>query len=152
MMRSLFRLGFAMILPAGAGSAWAKDKKILFSAAPPGVQATIKKTTDAGATLEKVEVEVEDEGGESRTTCTLCRTKCRRSRPATRPRQVRGTAALCAGQNEAVATGCPTHRAAKLANAAGEPAANECCRRRARLATAPSGHGAKCFVETMRKR
>ena len=61
MMHPLFRVGFATILLAAASSAWAKDKEILFSAAPPGVQATIKKTTDAGATLEKVEVE--EEGG-----------------------------------------------------------------------------------------
>jgi uncharacterized glyoxalase superfamily protein PhnB len=52
----------AIALVALSSSAWAKDKEILFSAAPPGVQATIKKTTDAGATLEKVEMEEESKG------------------------------------------------------------------------------------------
>ena len=42
-----------------AGHAVAKDKEIVLSAAPPAVQATIKKVTDAGATLEKVEMEEE---------------------------------------------------------------------------------------------
>lgn len=40
----------------------AKDKQIALEAAPSGVQATIKKVTDAGATLEKVEIE-EESGG-----------------------------------------------------------------------------------------
>jgi hypothetical protein len=43
-------------------SVFAKDKEIALKDAPAGVQATIKKTTDAGATLEKVEVE-EESGG-----------------------------------------------------------------------------------------
>ena len=43
-------------------SAPAKDKEITLADAPAGVQETIKKTTDAGATLEKVEVE-EESGG-----------------------------------------------------------------------------------------
>jgi uncharacterized glyoxalase superfamily protein PhnB len=41
---------------------FAKDKELALKDAPEGVQATIKKTTDAGATLEKVEVE-EESGG-----------------------------------------------------------------------------------------
>ena len=44
-----------------ATPASAKDKAIALSAAPAGVQATIARTTAAGATLEKVELE--DEGG-----------------------------------------------------------------------------------------
>ena len=40
----------------------AKDKEIQLVAAPAGVQATVKKTTDAGATLEKIEIE-EESGG-----------------------------------------------------------------------------------------
>jgi uncharacterized glyoxalase superfamily protein PhnB len=40
----------------------AKDKEIPLGSAPAGVQATIKKTTDAGATLEKVELEEESSG------------------------------------------------------------------------------------------
>ena len=40
--------------------AFAKDKEIQLTAAPAGVQATLKKTTDAGATLEKIE---EESGG-----------------------------------------------------------------------------------------
>ena len=62
MMQLFFRTTSVAFVLAVASSAWAKDKEILFSAAPPGVQATIKKTTDAGATLEKVEVE-EESGG-----------------------------------------------------------------------------------------
>jgi len=42
--------------------ALAKDKEIPLTAAPAGVQATIKKVTDAGAKLEKVEME-EESGG-----------------------------------------------------------------------------------------
>jgi predicted lactoylglutathione lyase len=40
----------------------AKDKEIALTTAPAGVQATIKKVTDAGAILEKVEKE-EESGG-----------------------------------------------------------------------------------------
>ena len=39
-----------------------KDKEIALAETPAAVQATIKKTTDAGATLEKVEVEQESGG------------------------------------------------------------------------------------------
>ncbi len=42
----------ASVLPAAA-----KDKEITLAEAPAGVQATIKKTVDAGAILEKVEIE-----------------------------------------------------------------------------------------------
>ena len=47
-----------------AAPAIAKDKAIDLQSAPPGVQATIKKTTDAGAVLEKVELE-EESGGKT---------------------------------------------------------------------------------------
>lgn len=42
----------------------AKDKEIKFQDAPAGVQATIKKVTDAGARLEKVELEEESGGAQ----------------------------------------------------------------------------------------
>jgi uncharacterized membrane protein YkoI len=45
-----------------AATAFAKDKEIQLNDAPAGVQATVKKTTDAGATLQKVEIE-EESGG-----------------------------------------------------------------------------------------
>src|SRR3954470_8238791 len=45
-------LAFALLATASA-----KDKELAFSAVPPAVQATIQKTVDAGATLEKVEME-----------------------------------------------------------------------------------------------
>jgi uncharacterized glyoxalase superfamily protein PhnB len=45
-----------------AAPVFGKDKEVPLKDTPEGVQATIKKTTDAGATLEKVELE-EESGG-----------------------------------------------------------------------------------------
>ncbi len=47
-----------------ASSSFGKDKEIRLPDAPAGVQATIKKVTDAGATLEKVELEEESGGSQ----------------------------------------------------------------------------------------
>ncbi len=55
-MKTLLALLIALSIPA-----FAKDKEITLAEAPAGVQATIKKATDAGATLEKIELE-EDSG------------------------------------------------------------------------------------------
>jgi uncharacterized glyoxalase superfamily protein PhnB len=46
-----------LTLPAAA-----KDKEIPLTAAPAGVQATVKKVIAAGATVEKVELEEESDG------------------------------------------------------------------------------------------
>ena len=51
-----------VIWTAFTATAGAKDKEIQLKDAPAGVQATVKKTTDAGATLQKVEIE-EESGG-----------------------------------------------------------------------------------------
>src|SRR5215213_3533233 len=52
----------AAALLFATGPLFAKDKEVALKDVPAGVQATIKKTTDAGATLEKVEIE-EESGG-----------------------------------------------------------------------------------------
>ena len=49
----------AAMLLFSVSASFAKDKEIKLQDAPAGVQATIKKMTDAGATLEKVELEEE---------------------------------------------------------------------------------------------
>jgi len=49
----------AAMLLFSASASFAKDKEIKLQDTPAGVQATIKKMTDAGATLEKVELEEE---------------------------------------------------------------------------------------------
>ena len=46
----------AAMLLFSASASFAKDKEIKLQDAPAGVQATIKKMTDAGATSEKVEL------------------------------------------------------------------------------------------------
>jgi uncharacterized membrane protein YkoI len=48
-------------MSAVATTTFAKDKEIQLKDAPAGVQATVQKTVDAGATLQKVEIE--EEGG-----------------------------------------------------------------------------------------
>ena len=55
-IRTLLIVGFI------TATAVAKDKEIQLKDAPAGVQATIQKTIDAGATLEKVEIK-EESGG-----------------------------------------------------------------------------------------
>ncbi len=62
-MKSAVSSFLSVLAAAGllSASAFGKDKEIALSAAPAAVQATIKKVTDAGATLEKVETE--EEGG-----------------------------------------------------------------------------------------
>jgi uncharacterized glyoxalase superfamily protein PhnB len=61
-----FRVARAAFLAAAffsiAGQGFGKDKEVPLKDTPEGVQATIKKTTDAGATFEKVELE-EESGG-----------------------------------------------------------------------------------------
>ena len=52
----------AMILIGCALTAIAKDQEIPLTTAPAGVQATVKKVVEAGATVEKVELE-EESGG-----------------------------------------------------------------------------------------
>ena len=51
-MKTLLSLLIALSIPA-----FAKNKEITIAEAPAGVQATVKKATDAGATLEKIELE-----------------------------------------------------------------------------------------------
>ena len=58
-MKTLLTLLVALSIPA-----FAKDKEITLAEAPAGVQATVKKVINAGATLEKIEIE-ESGGGKS---------------------------------------------------------------------------------------
>ena len=51
-MKTLLALLIALSFPA-----LAKDKEITLAEAPAGVQATVKKVTDAGGTLDKIELE-----------------------------------------------------------------------------------------------
>ena len=62
MKKAVLHLAPVIVMVSVSGMAFAKDKEIEVKDAPPGVQATIKKTTDAGATLQKVEIE-EESGG-----------------------------------------------------------------------------------------
>ena len=52
----------AMMMVGLALTAVAKDKEIPLTTAPAGVQATVKKVVEAGAIVEKVEIE-EESGG-----------------------------------------------------------------------------------------
>ena len=52
----------ATIMVGLALTAVAKDKEIPLTAAPDGVQATVKKVVEAGAIVEKVETEKESNG------------------------------------------------------------------------------------------
>ncbi|MEO8350493.1 MAG: hypothetical protein ABI680_02110 [Chthoniobacteraceae bacterium] len=52
------------VLLFSKSSSFGKDKAIRLQDAPAGVQATIKKVTDAGATFEKVELEEESGGAQ----------------------------------------------------------------------------------------